>query len=110
VSYEIAIDCDQLEAHAQKIDRIADSLDDPIGAITYMTLGGDAYGVMCAMAAMPTNAMGAGAGASLVATRALLRRSADIVRTISRDFATCERENIDSIRIMEARLGGVVEV
>jgi hypothetical protein len=110
VSYELAIDCGQLESHAAKIDRIADSLDDPIGAITYMTLGSDAYGIMCGMAALPTNALGAGAGASLVATRAILRRAADIVRTISQDFATCEQENIDSIRIMEERLDGVVQV
>jgi hypothetical protein len=110
VSYELAIDCGQLESHAQKIDRIADSLDDSIGAITYMTIGSDAYGLMCAMAAMPTNAMGIGAGASLVATRAILHRAADIVRSISQDFATCEQEHIDSIRIMQDELDGVVQV
>lgn len=110
MTHEIAIDCDILDAHAAKVSAIAQRLEAPIGAISYMTLGSDAYGLMCAAAAAPTTLMGVGAGASLAATRELLERSSRIVKLITRDFAECEATAIDGIRTLDAQLGGGVAV
>lgn len=110
MSHEITIDCDVLSAHAAKVDAIAQRLNESIGAITYMTLGSDAYGIMCATAALPTTMMGVGAGASLAATRDLLERSSRIVKLVIADFAECEAAAVDGIRALDAQLGAGVRI
>jgi hypothetical protein len=110
MSHEIAVDCGGLRSHAQQVEEVARGLDDPINAIGFMTIGSDAYGLMCGFAALPTVAMGAGAGASLVATRELLLRTAGVVRAIAEDFERREAENCAEIRELESRLDGTVYV
>jgi hypothetical protein len=110
VSHQITVDCGGLRSHAQRVEDVARGLDDPINAIGFMTIGSDAYGLMCGFAALPTVAMGVGAGASLVATRELLRRAAGIVRAIAEDFEQREAENCADIRELESRLDGTVYV
>lgn len=107
---EIAIDCGGLQAQAASVERVARSLDDPINAITYMTLGADAYGVMCGFAAIPTTAMGLGAQASLIATRALLERAAAIAKLVASEFEERESQYCTEIRELETQLDGLVYV
>lgn len=88
----IALEFDALREHAHKVQQAADELDDPIGAIAYTTLGSDAYGLMCSFAALPTTALGVGAGASLVATRELLKRSAQVMELVVDSFEEHETQ------------------
>jgi|APHig2749369809_1036254.scaffolds.fasta_scaffold77668_2 hypothetical protein len=110
MSGEIAIDCGGLQAQAADVERVARSLDDPINAISYMTLGSDAYGLMCGFAAIPTTVMGLGAQASLIATRALLERAAALARLVASDFEERESQYCTEIRELEAELDGLVYV
>ncbi len=110
MSHEIAIDCGGLQAQAQSVREVARSLDDPINAIAYMTLGSDAYGIMCGFAAAPTVVLGAGAGASLIATRALLERAAAIAESIAAEFEERESQYCTDLRELESRLDGLVYV
>ncbi|MFG6402573.1 MULTISPECIES: hypothetical protein [unclassified Microbacterium] len=110
MSYGIDLDCGGLRDHAGRIDNIARSLDDPIGAVQYVTLGADAYGIMCGFAGLPTTLMGAGAGAALLATRGVLERAAELVRLAADEFEQQEQEYCTQLKELENTIDGTVYV
>lgn len=110
MSHLIDLNCGDLRDHASRVEQVASSLDEPIGAIAYVTIGSDAYGLMCGFAAAPTVLMGVGAGAALLATRGVLERAATLARLAAADFEQRELDNCSELKELESTLDGTVYV
>lgn len=110
MSYSIDLDCGGLRDQARQVEDVARSLDEPIGAIRYVTLGADAYGLMCGFAGAPTTLLGAGAGAALAATQGILERAARLARLAANEFEQQEQEYCAQLKELENAVDGTVYV
>lgn len=87
---EIAVDPSALLTEAGRIDHVAGRVDEARNAVDAMNLGGGAFGLMCSFLVSPAMLVTSVAANTMAETASMLRREADTLREIAREFERFE--------------------
>ncbi|MFT4260762.1 type VII secretion target [Microbacterium sp.] len=105
VADRIVVDVDDLRAHASRVQRVASDVEAAADAARVVSVGGEAFGVLCAFLAPPASLASGLVGEAIGEVSALIARSAVELRAVGEDFEAVEARNVELIRQLEEMLG-----
>lgn len=106
----IQVDPDFLRQHATKITAISHEVAEASAAAAHVALGGQAFGIMCAFAAVPTTMLGLGAMGAVASVERALGRAATAATQMADDFENLENRFVQELETLRAEIDGGVYV
>lgn len=106
MSDRIRVDTDLLRQHAMKITRISDDVSEARAAVQHVTVGGQAFGVLCAFAAAPTTLLGISALGALQSVEQALLRASRAALQMADDFDHVETKYVHELDALRADFEG----
>ncbi|MDQ1176274.1 type VII secretion target [Microbacterium sp. SORGH_AS_0421] len=104
----IRVDPDFLRQHARKVAALSSDVAEAASAAGHVSLGGQAFGIICAFAATPTTLLGLSATGALQSVERALGRAATAATQMADDFEDLENRFVYELETLRAKIDGGV--
>ena len=102
---QISVDPDLMRSHAGRVEQVAGDVGMARDAAASINLGGGAFGLMCNFLVLPTSVVSTIAQSALSSAEQMVRRSAQELRAVVKDFETNEDDIEQQISQLRSELG-----